>query len=145
MADAAQQKGQEQTIETDVPQRLDRLPWSRWHVRILTALSTSWLLDGLQVTLAGSLAGILQSKQGLSLTESQVTFTAATYLAGAVIGALFFGILTDRFGRRKLFLITLATYSLATIGTALSHGVISFSLSRFFVGLGVGGEQLGSG
>lgn len=141
MAEATQgQQGQEQTVETDVPHRLDRLPWSRWHVRILIALSTSWLLDGLQVTLAGSLSGILQSKQGLSLTEGQVTFSAATYLAGAVIGALLFGILTDRFGRRKLFLITLATYSIATIGTALSFGVISFSLSRFFVGLGVGGE-----
>ena len=141
MAEATQdQHGQEQTVETDVPLRLDRLPWSRWHVRILIALSTSWLLDGLQVTLAGSLSGILQSKQGLSLSEGQVTFSAATYLAGAVIGALFFGILTDRFGRRKLFLITLATYSIATIGTALSSGVVSFSLSRLFVGLGVGGE-----
>ncbi len=130
----------ERTIETDLPHRLDRLPWSRWHVRILIALSTSWLLDGLQVTLAGSLAGILQSKQGLGLSESQFTFTATTYLIGAVAGALFFGILTDRFGRRKLFLITLATYSIATLGSAFSHGLVSFAVSRFFVGLGVGGE-----
>ena len=134
------QASQERTIETDLPHRLDRLPWSSWHVRILIALSTSWLLDGLQVTLAGSLSGILQSKQGLSLSESQFAFTATIYLIGAVLGALFFGVLTDRFGRRKLFLITLATYTVATLGSALSHGMISFCISRFLVGFGVGGE-----
>lgn len=109
-------------------------------MRILIALGASWLLDGLQVTLAGSLSGILQSKQGLGLSEAQFTLTATTYLIGAVVGALLFGVLTDRYGRRKLFLITLATYSLATIGTAFSFGLVSFSISRFFVGLGVGGE-----
>src|SRR5438874_8496148 len=110
-----QENPRDNTIETDVPQRLDRLPWSRWHLRILIALGTSWLLDGLEVTLVGSLSGILESKQGLSLTDPQVTGAATTYLAGAVIGALLFGHLTDRLGRRKLFLITLATYSVATI------------------------------
>lgn len=141
MAAARQtQNSQERTIESDLPHRLDRLPWSSWHVRILIALSTSWLLDGLQVTLAGSLSGILQGKQGLSLSESQFAFTATIYLIGAVLGALFFGVLTDRFGRRKLFLITLATYSVATLGSALSDGMISFSISRFLVGFGVGGE-----
>src|SRR3954462_6160282 len=92
---------EDNTIETDVPQRLDRLPWSGWHLRILIALGTSWLLDGLEVTLVGSLSGILQSKSGLSLTDPQVSAAATLYLAGAVSGALFFGHLTDRFGRRK--------------------------------------------
>jgi len=128
------------TIETDVPARLDRLPWSRWHLRIITALGTSWLLDGLEVTLVGSLSGVLESKHGLSLTDQQVTAAATVYLAGAVAGALFFGRLTDRFGRKKLFLITLATYSLATIGTALSGSRAAFSVCRFFTGLGIGGE-----
>lgn len=127
-------------VETDIPQRLDRLPWSRWHTRIIVALGTSWLLDGLEVTLVGSLSGILQSKQGLSLTDPQVTAAATTYLAGAVLGALFFGWLTDRMGRRKLFLLTLATYSIATIATAFSHGFFFFAFVRFFTGFGIGGE-----
>ncbi len=130
----------EQTIETDVPARMDRLPWSSWHVRIITALGVSWLLDGLEVTLVGSLSGVLESKQGLGLTDPQVTSAATIYLAGAVIGAIFFGWLTDRLGRRKLFLVTLATYSLATVGTAFSHGLLWFGVCRFFTGLGIGGE-----
>jgi MFS family permease len=130
----------EQTIETDVPARLDRLPWSGWHLRIITALGTSWMLDGLQVTLAGSLAGVLQDKKGLGLSGPQVAASASIYLAGAVIGALLFGYLTDRFGRRKLFLVTLATYSLATAGTALSWNFPIFGMFRFFTGVGIGGE-----
>ena len=130
----------EQTIETDVPARMDRLPWSSWHVRIITALGVSWLLDGLEVTLVGSLSGVLESKQGLGLTDPQVTSAATIYLAGAVIGAIFFGWLTDRLGRKKLFLVTLATYSLATVGTAFSHGLLWFGVCRFFTGLGIGGE-----
>ena len=139
MGDQASQGG-EQTVETDIPQRLDRLPWSSWHTRIIVALGTSWLLDGLEVTLVGSLAGILQSKQGLSLSDTQVTSAATMYLAGAVMGALFFGWLTDRLGRRRLFLITLATYSIATIATAFSHGFLYFAIVRFFTGFGIGGE-----
>ena len=131
---------EERTVETEVPARLDRLPWSRWHVRIVTALGTSWLLDGLQVTLAGSLAGILEDKNGLALTAPQVTAGATTYLAGAVLGAILFGWLTDRLGRRKLFLVTLATYSLATLATALSWNFGSFALFRLLTGLGIGGE-----
>src|SRR6201994_3782815 len=127
-------------IETDIPARLDRLPWSSWHTRIITALGTSWLLDGLEVTLVGSLSGILESKDGLSLTDPQVTAAATTYLAGAVTGALLFGYLTDRLGRRKLFLVTLATYSLATIASAFSWNFFSFALFRFFTGCGIGGE-----
>ncbi|MDB6086464.1 MAG: major facilitator superfamily 1 [Gammaproteobacteria bacterium] len=128
------------SIETHVPARMDRLPWSRWHVRIIAALGTSWLLDGLEVTLVGSLSGVLESKNGLSLTDQQVTSAATVYLAGAVVGALLFGHLTDRLGRKKLFLLTVATYSLATIGTAFSTGLAMFACCRFFTGLGIGGE-----
>jgi MFS family permease len=131
---------QDKTVETDIPQRLDRLPWSGWHTRIIVALGTSWLLDGLEVTLVGSLSGVLQSQHGLSLSDPQVTAAATTYLAGAVLGALFFGWLTDRLGRRKLFLLTLATYSLATVATAFSHGFWFFAFVRFFTGFGIGGE-----
>jgi len=128
------------TIESDVPARLDRLPWSAWHVRIISALGTSWILDGLEVTLVGSLSGVLQSQDGLSLSDQAVAAAATTYLAGAVIGALLFGHLTDRLGRRKLFLVTLATYSVATIGTGLSVNAAMFFACRFFTGLGIGGE-----
>lgn len=110
-------------IETDIPQRLDPLPWSKWHTRIIIALGTSWLLDGLEVTIVGSLSGILGSSAGLSLTDKQITGAATTCL-----------------GRRKLFLVTLATYSLATIATAISWNFLSFSVFRFFTGFGIGGE-----
>ena len=129
-----------ESVRTDIPARLDRLPWSSWHTRIIVALGTSWLLDGLEVTLVGSLSGILESANGLHLTDPQVTGAATTYLAGAVLGALFFGYLTDRLGRRKLFLVTLATYSIATISTAFSFNLVSFSVFRFFTGIGIGGE-----
>jgi MFS family permease len=128
------------TIESDVPARLDRLPWSAWHMRIISALGTSWILDGLEVTLVGSLSGVLQSKDGLGLSDQAVAAAATTYLAGAVIGALLFGHLTDRLGRRRLFLVTLATYSIATIGTGLSADAPIFFICRFFTGLGIGGE-----
>ncbi len=131
---------EDELIESDVSGRLDSLPWSRWHTRIIVALGTSWLLDGLEVTLVGSLSGILESKNGLSLTDAQVTAAASTYLAGAVIGAILFGYLTDRLGRKKLFLVTLGTYSLATIASAFSWNLLSFSIFRFCTGLGIGGE-----
>ncbi len=139
-AGKAPDQGNDREIETDIPQRMDRLPWSGWHVRIITALGTSWLLDGLEVTLVGSLSGILESKAGLGLTDPQVTAAATTYLVGAVLGALFFGYLTDRLGRRKLFLVTLATYSLATVASAFSWGFGPFAVFRFFTGIGIGGE-----
>src|ERR1700761_4015334 len=113
----------EREIETDVPQRMDRLPWSRWHLGIIVALGTSWILDGLEVTIVGSLSGVLGSKDGLSLSDEQITLAATIYLAGAVCGALLFGHLTDRLGRKRLFLVTLATYSLATIGSAFANGM----------------------
>ena len=127
-------------IETDIPERMDRLPWSPWHTRIIVALGTSWLLDGLQVTLAGSLAGILENKNGLALTDPQVTAGATFYLTGAVLGAVLFGYLTDRLGRKRLFLITLATYSAATLASALSWSFYSFAIFRLLTGLGIGGE-----
>ena len=130
----------QRTIESDVPARMDRLPWSRWHMRIITALGTSWLLDGLEVTLVGSLSGVLESKHGLSLTDQQVTGASSVYLAGAVLGALVFGHLTDRLGRKKLFLVTLGTYSVATICSAFSVNVLTFALCRFVTGVGIGGE-----
>ena len=136
----APRTAENQTVETDVPARLDRLPWSRWHTRIIVALGTSWLLDGLEVTLVGSLSGVLESKNGLSLTDPQVTSAATFYLAGAVMGAILFGYLTDRLGRKKLFLVTLATYSLATIASAFSWNFLSFAIFRFFTGCGIGGE-----
>ncbi len=131
---------QEQTIETDVPARMDRLPWSGWHRKIIVALGTSWMLDGLQVTLAGSLAGILQDKRTLGFSDQQVAEGATGYLAGAVSGAILFGYLTDRLGRRKLFLVTLSIYLLATLATALSWNFASFFVFRFITGLGIGGE-----
>lgn len=127
-------------IETDIPARLDRLPWSRWHVRIIIALGTSWILDGLEVTLVGSLSGILQSKDGLGLSDQAVAAAGSTYLLGAVLGALLFGHLTDRHGRKKLFLVTLATYSLATLATGFSTSLTFFTVCRFVTGLGIGGE-----
>ena len=131
---------EEQMIETDVPARMDRLPWSGWHRKIIVALGTSWMLDGLQVTLAGSLAGILEDKRTLGFSDPQVAEGATAYLAGAVTGAILFGYLTDRLGRRKLFLVTLSIYSLATAATALSWNFPSFALFRFITGLGIGGE-----
>ena len=129
-----------QVVNTDIPQRMDRLPWSSWHVRMVTALGITWMLDGLEVTLAGSLASILKNKQALGLTDLQVGLSATGYLAGAVAGALLFGWLTDRFGRRKLFLVTLSTYLLATAATAFSWNFASFLLFRVFTGTGIGGE-----
>ncbi len=129
-----------QQVETNIPQRLDRLPWSSWHSKMVIALGITWLLDGLEVTLAGSLASVLKDKNALGLSDSEVGASATGYLAGAVIGALFFGWLTDRLGRKKLFLITLALYLSATAATAFSWGFWSFLLFRVLTGAGIGGE-----
>ena len=107
-------------IETDIPARLDRLPWSRFHTLVVAALGITWILDGLEVTLAGSVAGALKASPVLQFTNADVGLAASAYLAGAVLGALFFGWLTDRLGRKKLFFITLAVYLVATAATALS-------------------------
>ncbi|MEV6655008.1 MFS transporter [Streptomyces sp. NPDC051219] len=130
------------TITTKVPARLDRLPWSRWHWMIVIGLGTVWILDGLEVTVVGSIAGRLSEEgSGLAISPAQVTgIAAALYVAGACSGALFFGWLTDRFGRKKLFLITLAVYLGATALTAVSFSAWWFFLFRFLTGFGIGGE-----
>jgi MFS family permease len=127
-------------IETNIPQRLDRLPWSRFHWLVVVALGITWILDGLEVTLTGSLAGVLQSRDGLSLSDGQIGTAASTYLVGAVSGALGFGYLTDRLGRKKLFFVTLGLYLAATAATAFSWDALSFMVFRFLTGAGIGGE-----
>ena len=128
-------------IESDIPARLDRLPWSRWHWLIVIGLGTVWILDGLEVTIIGSIAGQLTEKDsGIHLTDSQIGQAAAFYVAGACLGALFFGRLTDKFGRKKLFLITLALYLVATTATAFTSSFLPFVICRFFTGAGIGGE-----
>jgi MFS family permease len=130
------------TITTRVPARLDRLPWSRWHWMIVIGLGTVWILDGLEVTVVGSIAGrIAEDGSGLDITSAQITGTAAAlYVAGACSGALFFGRLTDRYGRKKLFLVTLSVYLAATALTAVSFSAWWFFLFRFLTGFGIGGE-----
>jgi len=127
-------------FETDLPGRLDRLTWSRWHLRAVVALGITWILDGLEVTLVGSVASVLRDPQTLNLTETQIGAAASAYLAGAVIGALVFGRLTDMLGRRRLFFITLALYLGATLMTGLSIGFASFAFWRAVTGAGIGGE-----
>ena len=130
------------TVKTKVPARLDRLPWSRWHWMIIIGLGTVWILDGLEVTIVGNIsAQISKPGSGIHITQGQITgFGAAMYVAGACVGALFFGWLTDRFGRKKLFMITLGVYLAATALTALSFAPWWFFLFRFLTGFGIGGE-----
>jgi len=127
-------------IETDVPARLDALPWGRFHTLVVTALGITWILDGLEVTLAGAVSGALKASPALRLTDAQVGLAASAYLAGAVLGALFFGWLTDRLGRKRLFSVTLGLYLAATAATAFSWDLWSFALFRFLTGAGIGGE-----
>lgn len=130
------------TITSRIPARLDRLPWSRWHWTIVLGLGTVWILDGLEVTVVGNIASRLSEPgSGLAISSGQVTGTAAAlYVAGACVGALFWGRMTDRFGRKKLFMITLAVYLAATALTALSFAPWWFFLFRFLTGFGIGGE-----
>jgi MFS family permease len=127
-------------IETNIPQRLDRLPWSTWHWWIVIALGVTWILDGLEVTIVGAMGPVLMRAGTLHLTESEVGLTASAYLAGTVGGALLFSYLTDLQGRKRWFLITLAVYLSATVLTALSWSLASFMLFRFVTGAGIGGE-----
>src|SRR3954471_1213563 len=129
------------TVETRVPARLDRLPWSRFHWMVVIGLGTVWILDGLEVTIVGSIAARLTSKDsGLALSASQVLTAGSIYVAGACVGALFFGQLTDRLGRKKLSLATLVLYLIATIATAFAGSAVYFFIARFFTGAGIGGE-----
>ena len=129
-----------ETIESRVPARLDRMPWSRWHWLIVVSLGATWILDGLEVTLAGSLGGILTRRETLGLTDTQVGASATFYLAGAVLGALLFGYGTDRLGRKRLFFITVAVYLIATGLTAFSWNFASYAFFRALTGAGIGGE-----
>src|SRR6202171_4651748 len=131
---------EERVIETSIPSRLDSLHWSGFHTRVVVALGITWILDGLEVTLAGTLSGALKESPTLHFTNFDVGFSNSAYLGGAVLGALGFGWLTDRIGRRKLFFITLALYLTATAATALSWDVASYALFRFLTGAGIGGE-----
>ncbi|OBF90528.1 MFS transporter [Mycobacterium sp. 852014-52450_SCH5900713] len=129
------------TITTRVPARLDRLPWSRFHWRVVIGLGGVWILDGLEVTMVGNVSARLTEKgSGIDLNAAQIGLAAAFYIAGACLGALFFGHLTDRFGRRNLFMLTLAVYLVATVATAFAFAPWYFFAARFFTGAGIGGE-----
>ncbi|MCP3803993.1 MFS transporter [Allokutzneria sp. A3M-2-11 16] len=131
----------EETVKTDVPARMDRLPWAKWHWTVVLGLGTVWVLDGLEVTIVGALGERLTDPEsGLHLTEAEVGIAASFYVLGAVLGSLFFGYLTDRLGRKRLFLLTLALYLVATVLTAFSFSAWWFFLMRFLTGAGVGGE-----
>jgi MFS family permease len=127
-------------VETDIPARLDALPWNRFHTLVVVALGVTWILDGLEVTLTGALAGVLKESSTLGLTNTEIGLASSAYLAGAVLGALFFGWMTDRFGRKVLFFVTLTLYLAATAATALSWNFWSFALFRAATGAGIGGE-----
>lgn len=127
-------------ITTDIPARLDRLPWSAWHWKVVIALGISWLLDGLEVTVVGSIGPALQRPETLGLTAGQIGWAASAYIGGAVLGAIYFGRLADKLGRKKMFLVTLAVYLVATVLTAFTWDMASFAFCRFLTGFGIGGE-----
>lgn len=128
----------EQQFQTDIPNRMDRLPWSRWHWLVVIGLGTTWILDGLEVTLAGAIGGVL--KQALHLSDTKVGATATFYLLGAVVGAIGFGYATDRLGRKKLFTVTLLVYVLGTAASAFAWNFWSYVFFRTATGTGIGGE-----
>ncbi|MHB8599477.1 MAG: MFS transporter [Ktedonobacteraceae bacterium] len=127
-------------VRTNIPERMDRLPWSRWHWLVIIALGITWILDGLEVTIIGVIGAVLKDPQTLHLTDVQVSAAGTAYLIGAVIGALFFGRMTDKFGRKMLFMITLGVYLIATVATAFSFNFIWFAACRVLTGAGIGGE-----
>ena len=129
-----------ETITTRIPGRMDRLPWSRWHWLVIFGLGTVWVLDGVEVTIVGAIASRLQDKQTLGLSAFEIAFGGTCYIIGAAIGAIGFGYLTDRLGRKKLFIITLAVYLAATVATAFTWSAASFWIFRMLTGLGIGGE-----
>jgi MFS family permease len=137
-AQAALAKGT--TFQSDVPGRLDRLPWAPWHWRVIVALGVTWILDGLEVTIVGAVAAVLGEPDTLQLTDTQIGSAASAYLAGAIAGSLIFGRLTDVYGRKRLFLVTLALYLGATLLTAASWGFVSFCTFRALTGAAIGGE-----
>ena len=129
-----------ETVKTRIPARMDRLPWSGWHWLVVLGLGTVWILDGLEVTIVGAIASRLTEKDALGISEYQVAVGGTFYIIGAAVGALVFGHLTDRLGRKKLFLVTLGLYLVATVATGLTWSAASFWAFRFLTGLGIGGE-----
>lgn len=127
-------------IETHIPMRMDRLPWSRFHGLVILSLGITWILDGIEVTLVGAVSGILGSPQTLGLTPSDIGILASWYIIGAVVGSLVFGWATDRFGRRKLFFVTLVIYLCGVVLSATAWNLWSFCCFRFLTGAGIGGE-----
>jgi MFS family permease len=140
VAESAPAQASAGIVETAIPARLDRLPWGRFHTLVVVALGITWILDGLEVTLAGAISPALKESPRLHFSNADVGLVSSAYLAGAVLGALLFGWLTDRLGRKRLFFITLAVYLVATAATALSWSLWSFAVFRFFTGAGIGGE-----
>jgi len=140
MLEASPKRGDAPIIKTRAPARLDRLPWGRFHTLVMAALGITWVLDGLEVTLAGSVAGALKASPVLRFSDADVGLASSLYLAGAVIGALLFGWMTDRLGRRLLFFITLSLYLVAACATAFAWDLASFCLFRFLTGAAIGGE-----
>jgi MFS family permease len=132
--------GAARAFRTDIPARMDRLPWGAWHWRVVVALGVTWIIDGLEVTLVGAIGGAIEDPRSLHFTAAQVGLLGSAYLVGAVLGALFFGYLTDRMGRKKLFTVTLGLYLVAAFLTAFSWDFWSFAVFRFFTGAGIGGE-----
>ena len=134
-------EGPFRTIRTDIPARMDRLPWSRWHWRVLVGLGTVWILDGLAVTIVGAIGGRLtEPDSGLALTTAQVGAAGSAYILGACVGALYFGRMADRIGRKRLFMLTLAIFLAGSVLTAMSTHFVWFLLCRVITGAGVGGE-----
>jgi MFS family permease len=129
------------TIETQIPARMDRLPWSKWHWMVVIGLGTVWILDGLAVTIVGALGGRLtEDGSGLELTAAQVGSAGSAYILGACVGALYFGRLADKIGRKKLFMLTLTIFMAGSVLTAFSMNFVWFLVCRVITGAGVGGE-----
>ena len=139
--DGAAQDATLRTIETQIPARMDRLPWSRWHWMVVIGLGTVWILDGLAVTIVGAIGGRLtEDGSGLELSAAQVGSAGSAYIVGACLGALYFGRLADRIGRKKLFMLTLGIFLAGSVLTGFSMNYIWFLVCRFITGAGVGGE-----